>query len=76
MPARDARYVQIGSNSGGDAVYGLRGARPTGTTAVAEAPVSYEDMTKAELEELLVARDLPKTGNKDELIERLQESDG
>jgi hypothetical protein len=50
MPARDARYVQIGTNSGGDAVYGLRGARPTG--------------------------DLPKTGNKDELIERLQESDG
>ena len=39
-------------------------------------PVEYEDMTKAELEELLVARDLPKTGNKDELIARLQEDDG
>jgi len=76
MPARDGRYTQIGVNSGGDAVYGLRGAHPTGTTAVAEQPVEYEDMTKAELEELLVARDLPKTGNKDELIERLQESDG
>ena len=36
---------------------------------------SYDDMTKAELEDELVARDLPKTGNKDELIERLEEAD-
>jgi hypothetical protein len=76
MPARDGRYEQIGVNSGGDAVYGLRGAHPVGTTAVAEQAVEYEDMTKAELEELLVARDLPKTGNKDELVARLQEDDG
>ena len=37
MPARDNRYEQIGTNSGGDAVYALRGQRPSGTTAVAEA---------------------------------------
>ena len=35
----------------------------------------YEGMTKAELEDALEARDLPKTGNKDELIARLQEAD-
>ncbi|HEY2306159.1 MAG TPA: hypothetical protein VGI05_09790, partial [Streptosporangiaceae bacterium] len=35
----------------------------------------YEGLTKAELSDLLVQRDLPKTGNLDELIERLVEAD-
>lgn len=67
MPARDmTRWTQ---NEDGT-------WRPTvhAKTAVTENG-SYDDMTKAELEEALVARDLPKTGNKDELIARLQEAD-
>ena len=35
----------------------------------------YESQTKAELESELESRGLPKTGNKDELIARLQEAD-
>jgi SAP domain len=34
----------------------------------------YEGMTKAELSDLLAERDLPKSGNVDELIERLVEA--
>ena len=36
----------------------------------------YEGLTKAELSDLLDKRNLPKTGNVDELIERLVEADG
>jgi SAP domain len=35
----------------------------------------YEGMNKAELSDLLEKRDLPKTGNVDELVERLVEAD-
>jgi hypothetical protein len=35
----------------------------------------YRDLTKAELSGKLAQRDLPKTGNRDELIDRLVESD-
>jgi SAP domain len=35
----------------------------------------YQDMTKSELSDLLEKRDLPKTGNRDELIDRLAEAD-
>jgi uncharacterized protein HemX len=35
----------------------------------------YEGLTKAELSDVLARRDLPKTGNVDELIERLVEAD-
>jgi hypothetical protein len=35
----------------------------------------YEGLPKAELSDLLAKRDLPKTGNIDELIERLVEAD-
>ena len=35
----------------------------------------YEDMTKDELQAELEARGLPKSGNKDELIERLLQDD-
>jgi uncharacterized protein HemX len=36
----------------------------------------YQGLTKAELSDLLAKRNLPKTGNIDELIERLVEADG
>ena len=35
----------------------------------------YESLTKADLSDLLGQRDLPKTGNVDELVERLVEAD-
>jgi hypothetical protein len=35
----------------------------------------YEGLTKAELSDLLDQRNLPKTGNVDELVERLVEAD-
>jgi flagellar biosynthesis GTPase FlhF len=43
--------------------------------AHARARQRYESLTKAELSDLLARRDLPKTGNIDELIERLVEAD-
>jgi flagellar biosynthesis GTPase FlhF len=43
--------------------------------AHARARQRYEGLTKAELSDLLAKRDLPKTGNIDELIERLAEAD-
>jgi len=36
-----------------------------------QAAERYQDMTKAELQEELASRDLPKTGNVDELRQRL-----
>ena len=43
--------------------------------AHARARQRYEGLTKTELSDLLAKRDLPKTGNIDELIERLVEAD-
>jgi hypothetical protein len=43
--------------------------------AYEKAREAYEGKTKAELSELLADRDLPKTGNVEDLIERLVESD-
>ena len=40
-----------------------------------QAREPYQDLTKAELSEKLAQRDLPKTGNREELIDRLVESD-
>ena len=40
------------------------------------ARARYEGLTKAELSDLLAKRNLPKTGNVDELVERLVEADG
>jgi hypothetical protein len=39
------------------------------------ATKKYDDLTKAELQEELGARDLPKTGTVDELRERLVSDD-
>jgi SAP domain len=41
-----------------------------------QARARYEGLTKAELSDLLAERNLPKTGNVDDLIERLVEADG
>ena len=41
-----------------------------------KARAPYEGLTKAELSDLLAKRSLPKTGNIDELVERLVEADG
>jgi hypothetical protein len=41
-----------------------------------QARARYEGRTKAELSDLLAERNLPKSGNVDELIERLAEADG
>jgi flagellar biosynthesis GTPase FlhF len=43
--------------------------------AHARSRARYEGLPKAELSDLLAKRDLPKTGNIDELIERLVEAD-
>lgn len=40
-----------------------------------QADKKYDELTKVELQDLLASRDLPKTGNVDELRERLVEDD-
>ena len=49
--------------------------RERATQAHEKAAERYESLTKAELSDLLAERGLPKTGNVDELIERLVEAD-
>lgn len=67
MPARDmTRWVQNEDGTWRPKVHAK--------TAVSENG-NYEDMKLDELRDALVARDLPKSGNKDELIARLQEAD-
>lgn len=44
------------------------------TTEAASAP-GYEDMTVEQLKEQLAARDLPKSGKRDELVQRLRDDD-
>lgn len=71
MPAHspgDQRYVQSGTNEAGDPMY----VRATGTD---EGSLDYQEMTKDEIQQLLRNRDLPTSGNKDELIARLEESE-
>ena len=58
-PARQARQAQ----------------REQARQAHARARQRYEGLPKAELSDLLAKRELPKTGNIDELIERLVEAD-
>ena len=57
--AREARYAE----------------RQQARQAHDKARERYEGLTKAELSDLLAKRHLPKTGNVDELIERLVEAD-
>lgn len=68
MPASvgDQRWSQVGTNAAGDKVYARHGS---------SAAVTREDMTKEQLSAELESRGLPKTGSKDELIQRLNEAD-
>ena len=52
-----------------------REARKAEREQARQARERYEGQTKAELSDQLAERDLPKTGNVDELIERLVEAD-
>jgi hypothetical protein len=52
-----------------------RAEREQAKKAREQAREPYQDLTKAELSEKLAQRDLPKTGNREELIDRLVESD-
>jgi len=52
-----------------------RQARKAEREQARQARERYEGQTKAELSDQLAERDLPKTGNVDELIERLVEAD-
>ena len=52
-----------------------RAEREQAKQAHEKARQPYEGLTKAELSDLLGQRDLPKTGNVDELVERLVEAD-
>ena len=60
----DQRWDQAGTNAAGDRVF-VRN----------RSGVSREDSSKADLEAELEKRGLPKSGTKEELIERLNESD-
>ena len=62
MPARDNRYSQVATDGSGDKIY----ARTYGE-------VDYDEKTKEALQDLLAERDLPVSGNKDELIARLKD---
>jgi hypothetical protein len=57
-----------------DAIYEARGGEPE-VRAESDNPGDYGDMTNEELKDELAARGLHVSGNKDELIARLQESD-
>jgi SAP domain len=52
-----------------------RAERERARREYASARERYESMTKAELSDQLAERDLPKTGDKEELVERLVEAD-
>lgn len=67
MPAAsvgDQRWDQVGRNKAGDRVF-VRN----------RSGVTRDDSTKADLEAELERRGLPTSGNKDELIARLNEAD-
>ena len=81
----DQRWEHVGDKPSGDPVYRRTGGQTMSGPSVwqqfqqtAEESVGeseYEGMTKEELSAELESRGLPKTGNKDELIARLQEND-
>jgi hypothetical protein len=76
--AGSSRYVQNPDGSyrrsaGNVMEEGSAGDALTGEVEV--EPEGYDAMTKAELEDELESRGLPKTGNKDELVARLNEND-
>jgi hypothetical protein len=58
-----------------EALQAEQAAREQTKRAHDKAREPYQDLTKAELSELLVKRELPKSGNLGDLIERLVEAD-
>lgn len=60
----DQRWVQTGTNGAGNRVFARN-----------RSGISRDDATKADLQAELEKRGLPTSGNKDELIERLNEAD-
>jgi hypothetical protein len=64
---RDKRFVQVGVNSAGDRVYARQGDRQGGSE-------NLEDLNKDELQARLKHMGLPVSGNKEELIARLEEA--
>lgn len=63
-PIGTSRFVESGVNSAGDPMYSRN---------LSAGSSDYNSMSKAELEAALEAKGLPKSGNKDELIARLQD---
>ena len=73
MPATtlgDQRWSHSGYNEDGERVF----TRVAGGVTYADEG-GYEDFTKDEIQQLLKNRDLPVSGSKAELIERLQAYD-
>jgi hypothetical protein len=68
---RDKRFVQVGVNSAGDRVYARQGGREGGASAASE---DLNDLTKDELQARLKHMGLPVSGNKEELVARLEEA--
>ena len=67
--------VREQAGSARDFVHEQAGEAGQARRAHEEARQRYEGLTKAELSDLLDKRNLPKTGNVDELVERLVEAD-
>ena len=73
--ARDFVHEQAGKAEQELAREARKADREQARRAHEEARQRYEGLTKAELSDLLDKRNLPKTGNVDELVERLVEAD-
>ena len=73
--AQQAALEQAKQAEKGLARQGRQAEREQARRAHKRARERYEGRTKAELSDLLAKRELPKTGNVDELIERLVEAD-
>jgi hypothetical protein len=66
-PIGAQRWAETGRQPSGDRIFERSSAAPTGR--------DYSELTKEELQGLLKHMGLPISGNKDELIERLQDSE-
>ena len=77
MPTKDStRWKPAGKNSAGDPMYERHLSRPSSEkVSAASSESDYGSMTKDELSDELEKRGLAKSGNKDELVERLQDDD-
>lgn len=71
--ANDNADSEGGSEDGGDQE--SQGEDDDSSSSLSDTPVTYEDLTNAELSDILRERDLPTSGTKDQLVARLIESD-